>query len=102
MKNEIRDLKKRITESFKTLRKAGYFARQHFWCCQGCGWAAVPSEKADKVVFYHKQDTDTLRERGYVYLAWSGDGDFLKQTFETVGINVEWDGSTSTRIKLSV
>ena len=49
----------RLREAFKDLRKAGYFARQNFTCCQSCAWAEIPEEKSDKVVFYHAQEAQT-------------------------------------------
>ena len=63
----------RINNAFKELRKRGYFARQNFMCCQTCGWAGVPDNKADKAVFYHAQDKEHLEKTGKLYLAWAGD-----------------------------
>ena len=57
------DKKANLNQAFKDLRKLGYFARQNFWCCQSCAWAAVPVN-VKKVVFYHKQDADELKETG--------------------------------------
>jgi len=90
------NFKAALTQSFKDLRRLGYFARQNFECCQSCAWATVPEEKEDKVVFYHRQDTKTL-ESDFVYLAWAGDGkeivSVLKKYFD-----VEWSGSEHDRI----
>lgn len=36
--------KANLNQAFKELRKLGYFARQNFWCCQSCAWAAVPMD----------------------------------------------------------
>lgn len=88
----------KITEAFKELRKLGYFARQNFWCCQGCGWSAVPENKSDKVVFYHKQDTDDLKGKGRCHLAWSGDGHEICQVLNRHGITTEWEGDSNKRI----
>ena len=89
-----------LTKAFKDLRKAGYFARQSFQCCQGCGWASVPEGKSDKVVFYHQQDKSDLYRHGYVHLAWSGDGEEIKNILTENDLTVEWNGSDTTRIKV--
>ena len=91
--------KKDLTQAFKELRKLGYFARQNFMCCQSCAWSAVPEEKEDKVVFYHRQDTPDVKY-GSVYLAWSGNGNEIVEIMSKY-FNVEWDGSESTRIRVS-
>ena len=39
------NFKAALTQSFKDLRRLGYFARQNFECCQSCAWATVPEEK---------------------------------------------------------
>jgi hypothetical protein len=88
----------KITEAFKELRKLGYFARQNFWCCQSCAWAAVPENKSDKVVFYHKQDTEGLKGRGRCHLAWSGDGHEICRVLNRHGITTEWEGDSNKRI----
>ncbi len=91
-----------LREAFRTFRKNGYFARMNFWCCQTCGWSEVPDEKSDKVVFFHNQDNDTLKDNGYTYLAWAGDGNEIKTILEAHDIEVEWDGSDGTRIKANI
>jgi hypothetical protein len=50
----------KLSIAFQKLEQAGYFARQNFWCCQNCGWAAVPDSHANKAVFYHQQDNEEL------------------------------------------
>jgi hypothetical protein len=86
----------KIAKAFRTLRKLGYFARQNWMCCQGCGWAAVPDQ--DKVVFYHSQDREHFIETGNLYLSWSGDGEEIVKAFHEAGLCVKWDGDTGTRI----
>jgi hypothetical protein len=77
--------KANLNQAFKELRKLGYFARQNFWCCQSCAWAAVPMD-AKKVVFYHRQDTEELNKTGECYLAWSGDRDEIAEVLERNGV----------------
>lgn len=89
-----------ITTAFKELRTLGYFARQNFTCCQSCGWASVPDGKEDKVVFFHNQDNDNKKNGEPFYLAWSGDGNQICSVLQSHGVETEWDGSESTRIKV--
>jgi hypothetical protein len=91
-----------ITKAFEALRKKGYFARQNFLCCQSCAWSAMTDEQAEKTVFYHQQDADDLRERGTCHLAWSGNGQEIVDVLKENGVEVDWDGSDSTRIKITV
>lgn len=87
----------RLNEAFKDLRKAGYFARQNFQCCQSCAWSMVPKEKSDKVVFYHQQDADH-KEDNEMYVGWAGDGKEICDIFDKHYIDTEWDGTSNTRI----
>lgn len=92
------DIKTLLTVAFRELRKLGYFARQNFLCCQTCAWADVPDDKANKAVFYHRQDADDLEKRGRCYLAWSGDGNEIVSVLQKHGLKTEWDGKETTRI----
>lgn len=95
--------KQKITQSFRDLRKAGYFARQNFWCCQGCGWSAIPEESKHKAVFYHRQDTESFDGKELkrpLHLAWDGDGHEIAGILRNNGLSVEWNGSPDTRIKV--
>ncbi len=90
----------RLNEAFKDLRKAGYFARQNFTCCQSCAWAEIPEEKSDKVVFYHSQDADHKAD-DKMYVGWSGDGKEICDIFAKHHIDTLWDGDNNTRIEIS-
>ena len=87
-----------LTKAFKALRKAGYFARQNFLCCQTCGWAAVPEGKGEKVVFYHNQDNQRKVQGRDFCLAWAGDGNEIVRILNENKIQTEWDGTNSQRI----
>lgn len=91
-------MSKELNTAFRALRKQGYFARQNFWCCSSCGCYAVPEDKAETFVFYHRQDADRLAETGETYLTWAGDPTVIRSVFECAGMEVEHDGSESTRI----
>ena len=90
--------KENINKAFKALRKEGFFARQNFWCCSGCGWSAMTETQAKSAVFYHQQDRQMFERTGTLYLAWSGDGATIVRILKEAGLEVEWDGSESTRI----
>jgi hypothetical protein len=87
-----------LSKAFKALRKEGYFARQNFMCCQGCGWSAVPEGREEKVVFYHSQDASQMRKGEDFCLAWTGDGNEICRILNENGVETKWDGSKSTRI----
>lgn len=98
-----------LSKAFKTLRKAGYIAKQNFTCCSSCGWYAIAEElrakgaddaaiEGAKIVFYHSQDATNLRKTGNVYLAWAGDPTEIRKAFECEGFEVEHNGSEAERI----
>jgi hypothetical protein len=93
--------RERLTIAFRALRKEGYTARQNFWCCQTCAWAALTEEQAERAVFYHHQDRDALNRTGRVMLAWSGDADVLRRHLEAAGHTVIHDGSRTKRIEVT-
>ena len=96
--------KERLNDAFKSLRKRGFVARQNYWCCQSCGWAAVGDEPKN-VIFYHKQDAEAIVDGklvGTLYVAhrfseqskgWEVCAELAKN-----GLYVNWDGSDDTRI----
>jgi hypothetical protein len=90
-----------LSKAFKALRKEGYFARQNFMCCQGCGWSAVPEGREEKVVFFHSQDAARMRDGNEFYLAWSGDGNEICRVLNENGVETKWDGSNSSRIAVT-
>ena len=91
-----------LTNAFKALRKAGYFAKQNFSCCQSCAWAEIADEQLEKAVFYHHQDAGDLKEHGSCYLSWNGDGKEIVKILKDNGVEVEWSGDDSKRIKVSI
>jgi len=91
-----------VNKGFRNLRKLGYVAHQDFWCCSTCGWAALTDEEANKAVFYHHQDKQSMIETGKLYLAWSGDGNEIVKLFTDLGLKVVWDGSKKKRILIDL
>ena len=97
--------KELLNDAFKQLRKQNYFAKQDFWCCQTCGCAAVPKEKENAYVFYHRQDKEAIDESGNIkekgmYVAWAGKGKQIVDIISQTGLKVYWNGSNDTRIRI--
>ena len=90
-----------LTMAFRELRKAGYFCRQHWQCCQTCGWAAIPDDKRNHAVFAHHQDDDHYARTGELYLCWRGDGELISHTLRAHGLHVQWNGEPTARIVVS-
>lgn len=122
---DVTVVRKKVIEAFKLLRKKGLIARSNFSCCQNCAGYAIagyleelPESKRKKikgVVYWHKQDEQSFRESGTLYLAY-GDVDTKKcgvvglptaevgkiicDTFKELSIPFEWNGNGETRIKV--
>jgi hypothetical protein len=90
----------KLSRAFTALRKAGYFAKQNFMCCQNCGWSEIgPDQK--KAVFYHRQDNADKMKGEPFYLAWRGDAQEICEILGQHGITTYWGGGTGTRIQIS-
>lgn len=96
------ELKQKVNELFKALRKAGYFARQNLGDCQTCGGALIPEDRTGKYVFYHSQDRDNAIESNKLMLAWGGDGKEIVALAHKVGLQTEWNGTGEQRIQVSL
>lgn len=90
--------KTNLSKAFAALRKAGYFARQNFWCCQSCAWNAMTEEQGEKAVFYHRQDNADKQLGNPFHLAWAGDGNEICSILNSNGVTTEWDGNKNKRI----
>lgn len=127
-KQTVQTVKVGLTVAFSALRKQGIIARQNFLCCQSCASSALSGiavkqhtegKPVNGVVYYHRQDNNTLKESGYVYLAY-GDvshyeegkpevsmglptievGKLVVKAVAATGLKVDWDGNEGTRIKV--
>ena len=125
MDERVRAMRERLLAVFKELRREGFLARANFKCCQTCAGYALAREAAELlkkkgkeirgVVFWHRQDEDDLRHRGYVWLAYGRVhtkefgplglptvevGRILCKKLEKYGLVYEWDGNPNTRIRV--
>jgi hypothetical protein len=91
----------KINKAFRELRKIGYFARQNFWCCQSCALYAIPEDKSEKYVFYHKQNGKDKWYGKPFCLSWAGNATEIINIFKNNGIEVEWNGNSDTRLKIA-
>ena len=101
MHKDANKIARRIDDAFAALRKQGFFAKAHHTCCQSCGLSEIPEDKEDAYVFYHMQDADGLKQDGVCYLAWGGCGQTICTALHEAGLEVDWNGSEHTRIKVT-
>ena len=93
--------KTNLSKAFAELRKNGYFAKQNFLCCQSCVWAELTDAGVNEnAVFYHNQDHQDFKKGDDLYLAWSGDGNYIAETLISFGMQINWDGTPNTKIKI--
>jgi len=92
--------KSKITKAFKILRLMDYWCKQNRTCCNSCGWVDIPNDKRDKVVFYHLQDNESLKDNEPIlYLSWSGNHDEIIKVLSFVGIEATCGNPESERIE---
>jgi hypothetical protein len=121
--------RQKLTKAFSLLRKNKVIARQNFSCCGTCGSyeiSVMGEEKGKKTgtypagyVFYHRQDTDTLKRNGVVYLRYGSFenrnnklrkgslsskevGELIVSVMKEVGLETEWDGDTGHCVLVNV
>ena len=111
MHKDAKKIARRIDDAFAALRAQGFFAKANHTCCQSCGLAEIPEDgRYDEYVFYHMQDAEYLKQDGVCYLSWGFSGPTLETkrkarlictALREAGLEVDWDGSEHTRIKVS-
>lgn len=106
-----------IGSVFPALRKQKLYARANFMCCGSCAAyglgqdmeaAALKGKAKDGAVYWHNQDDESLRQRGYVYLGFgayekgslsgAAVGKLVADACTAAGLTVEWNGSEDERI----
>lgn len=117
--------KQLLNKAFADLRKQGIMAKQNYLCCMGCASSSLGeeikkahAEHPNKYLggaYYHSQDAEDLRERGYCHIGYGAApdaaneellsltvGQAVKMTLERYGLKVEWPGTTDQRIKVLI
>jgi hypothetical protein len=92
---------RKLSGAFTALERQGYWTLEGDICCQSCGLAMIPDDKAGTYCFFHVQDEDALFETGDCYLSWDGDAALIISELEAAGLRVEWNGDARTRIRVS-
>ena len=115
------DVRERLTEAFKAMRKKGILARQNFSCCGGCGSYELATKMDESraagrpkrgAIYYHRQSAERLRKSGEVYLGFGCDsnapevdgdrtedertrlvGCYAIEALNAAGLEVEWNGT---------
>jgi hypothetical protein len=90
----------KLNKLFRDFRKAGYFAKQNFWCCQSCALSAI---QVSKYVFYHRQDADGIVDKQLVrplHLKWGGNGWEICKIINDNGISFMWTHDTDKTIEI--
>ena len=94
------EVKARLTEAFKALRKLGYVTRQSYLCCGSCAAAAIGSkfeeqgvpEANRKAVYFSRQGGEHLMGSATVHISWGGSGQEVVEACKAAGLGVNWDG----------
>lgn len=92
----------KLNKALRELRKIGYEAKRHFWCCNSCGSADFFSRGVSKFVFMHQQAEEAFKKSGKAYFAWEGDGQEIVDVFEKNGLIVDWNGTEERKIVVEV
>lgn len=92
----------KLNKLFRAFRKAGYLAKQNFWCCQTCALSAIPDD-VNKYVYYHRQDADAIVNKELVrplHLKWAGDGWEICKIIGDNGMSYSWTHDTDKTIEI--
>ena len=98
---DYEEMKRRLQNAFKRLRKLGYVARSNFWCCSSCAWSDLTEAQASHAVFYNKQAGENFKNNGQVHLQWSGDGKLITSVLREEGLTLDWDGTLQNSITVT-
>lgn len=109
----------RLDAAFAELERRGIVARHNFSCCQSCGaseiWEEVDEAEAEDreirgFTFYHQQDTEGAVQGGGLHLAYQSTSDAegaseqigheIVEVLRKHGLEPEWNGSVSKRIRV--
>lgn len=106
----------RLDQAFRELNKAGIVARQHFSCCNTCGYKEIDGvlrrelgkRKVLGFAFFHEQDTENAATSGVLHITFNSleksarraveVGRRIEDALRKAGLKTEWDGSYLQRI----
>lgn len=110
-KAELRD---KVVDAFRSLRKHGIVARANFCCCSSCASYELAQmvKKTNKkgYVYWHRQDEQSFWKTGDLYLGFGSYvdghdpahiGRIVVEALEKQALTVLWNGESSRRIKVS-
>lgn len=115
-KKEYARIRGRVEDAFEGLEDQGIMCRPNYLCCTGCASGGIFTEMEDSDkdwrggVYWHEQDDEGLMRSGYLYLgsgAFEDDdektvaiGEEIVEALEDEGLEVEWDGTASEKIRV--
>ena len=92
----------RLGHAFALLRDRNYFAEIDLACCLSCALYEVPAHYANRAVFTHSQDMESIDESGFIdgtmYIAWAGDPHEICQVLSGAGFPVLVPQNSDQRI----
>ena len=125
MDQNPRNNNERLNELFKELRRsANVVARRNFRCCNTCASEELNEVAKERnkrgVVYYHRQDNDSLKEGGeYVMLGYGATnaegisiscnsaesfriGVAIQKAARKVGLSAKWNGDVNMKIEIQL
>jgi len=107
------EVREKVKEVFKVLRKHGFIARMNFLCCSTCASYELGERlntSCDKkfVAYWHNQDEERYRETGHLHIRYfSKEGESIKEAGKDIimllklaGVVYRWDGNTRRTIEV--
>lgn len=99
---EMYDVIERADKAFKEIGVRFY---QDFSCCNSCSHAELETEGKENYVFYHEQDSESIRQgHRSIYLGFSFTQEMKPKVLEMIAENadmLQWAGNDHTKIFLT-
>lgn len=102
----VRDLRKKVSKAFRSLRRQNITAKANFMCCSGCATSAMELKGKKGGVYWHRQADASLKEYGTLYIGFCTDdgegakevGAALRDALVAAGVDVSWNGSGDKKV----
>ncbi len=94
------ELKTKLTELARIMKKNGVTVKYNYACCGNCGHTQLRELGLDKYIFYHVQIYDGIRENPdtkEIWLQWTMDLPTACRIFPQVAHLVDWDYIDGTK-----